>query len=170
LNSSLLPGKEDHAAAVGDALAASDPAALLLADHAWLRTVLDELETTAGDGGNPTELRDQMLELAPLIDLHIRREEQALFPALEPIMLRLRRGSTEDMYGEHDAIRIRIDELFAAFHGPIDVAQAFDNLARSLLVHFENEEELIFADVPAELSIEERREVMAKLLALQPDV
>ena len=128
---------------------ANDPAALLIADHAWLRLVLDELQPLSHQAGRFIALRDDILELAPAIEAHIRLEEDAFFPAIEPIMRELGQGSTEDMYGEHDGIRIRIDELLRAFHSTEDVAQAYANFSRSLVVHFDNEEELIFAKVTA---------------------
>jgi len=140
-----LPGSERHAAARAAAAEANDPAALLIADHEWLRLVVDELRPMSQQAGQFNALRDDILQLAAAIELHIRLEEDAFFPAIEPIIRKLGQGSTEDMYGEHDGIRIRIDELLRSFHLSGDVTHAYLNFVRSVVVHFDNEEELIFA-------------------------
>lgn len=155
-----LPGLPALDQAIAAAEAANDPAGLLLAEHEWLRQVLDELQPLSLQAGRFSQLREDILELAPVLDTHIKLEEDAFFPAIEPIMRRLGRGSTEDMYGEHDAIRIRIDELLAVFHTTGDVATAYANFVRSLVVHFENEEELIFADAPQHLDVPTRQQIL----------
>jgi len=152
----------EHQQAIAQALRDIDPSAFLLADHAWLRVVLDALDPGSGQY---VDLHEKLEQLVPSIELHIRQEEEFFFPAVEPVMKELGTGSTEDMYGEHDAIRIRIDELFRAFHSPTDINRAYDSFVRSLLVHFENEEELIFAEAPSHLSEMTRREVIAQIEA-----
>jgi hypothetical protein len=81
-------------------------------------------------------------------------------------MEELGQGSTFDMYGEHDAIRIRADELQTAIAGGLGIDGAFSAFARSLLIHFENEEELIFAEAPGHLDPDARVEILAKFAAL----
>jgi len=164
-----LPGYQDHETARLAAEEANDPAALLLADHAWLRLVIDELQPLSQQAGQFIQLRENVLELAPAIEAHIRQEEEAFFPAIEQIMRELGQGSTEDMLGEHDAIRIRIDELLKAFHTAADVGHAYANFARSLLVHFDNEEELIFEEAPKRLDWETRQQLLERFKPLQPE-
>ncbi len=75
-------------------------------------------------------------------------------------------GSTVDMYGEHDAIHIRHDELLQALDTGGDIARAAANFRRSLTVHFDNEEELIFAEAPRWLPEEANRSILDKLRRL----
>jgi len=162
----MLPGLETLEAKVREALAMEDPTAMLLADHAWLRRLLEELRPLAGLAERFDDVREAVLELKPRLELHIRREEEAFFPAIEPFMREAGQGSTFDMYGEHDAIRIRLDQLLAALQGRVGVKDAYAAMARSILVHFENEEELIFADAPSHLDEGARREVIRRFEAL----
>ena len=59
-------------------------------------------------------------------------------------MLEAGQGSTFDLYGEHDAIRIRRAQLAEAVASRADIPGAFAAFARSISVHFDNEEELVF--------------------------
>jgi hypothetical protein len=109
-----LPGLEELEAKVRAATEALDPTAVLLADHEWLRALLDEYHSNAGNGEDLERLQLAIRELKPKLDLHIKREEEAYFPAVEAFVQALGRGSTVDMYGEHDAIHIRLDQLLTA--------------------------------------------------------
>jgi hemerythrin-like domain-containing protein len=154
-----LPERESLSANVTAASTANDPTAYLLAEHEWTRVVLDDLHGRLGAGG-PGLSMDDAEALKHFVDLHIRREEEVFFPALEPIVRAMGLGSTEDMYGEHDAIRIRLEELedaIARSHLNEDHLAA---LRRSLLVHFDNEEELLFYEPASRLSEELRQNVI----------
>lgn len=105
-----LPALETLYADVALAKRSNDPTGLLLVEHAWTRLVLDELGERLRDSEEGLASAG-VDELGKFIDLHIRREEEAFFPALEPIAQEIGLGSTSDMYGEHDAIRIRLGEL-----------------------------------------------------------
>jgi iron-sulfur cluster repair protein YtfE (RIC family) len=146
---------------------AEDPTALLLADHEWLRTVIEEYRVKVRSPELLAEVHKAMLELKPALELHIKREEEAYFPALEEYMQESGQGSTFDMYGEHDAIKIRMEQLLQALHQPAGARDAYSALARSLLVHFENEEELIFAEAPSHLTDEARRSILQLFSSLQ---
>jgi iron-sulfur cluster repair protein YtfE (RIC family) len=161
-----LPGLAQLEADIAVAQAASDPTAFLLADHAWLRALLDEYRPFARRGENLAEIHEGIQELKPRLDLHIRREEEVYFPAVEDFMRESGQGSTFDMYGEHDAIRIRLDELLISLDRQSGVADAYAAFSRALLVHFENEEELIFAEAPAHLSEATRHELIAKFVSM----
>jgi hypothetical protein len=155
-----LPGSDEQAAARRSALDAVDPTAYLLADHAWLRGVIAELRPASSLPSALPALRESAAALVPRIETHIRLEEEAYFPAIEAAMQALGQGSTFDMYGEHDAIRIRSEELIEALGRTNDVPHAFANFARSLLIHFDNEEELVFAEAPESLTAMQRREII----------
>jgi hemerythrin-like domain-containing protein len=161
-----LPGLEQLAAKTRVAIEATDPVAILLADHEWLRDVLEVYRAQIQRGEDLAEVHGAVRELKPRLDLHIRREEEAFFPAIETYMQESGRGSTFDMYGEHDAIRIRMDELLIALDQNVSTNAVFGAFARSILIHFENEEELIFAEAPEHLSRESRREILDKFTAL----
>ena len=161
-----LPGLGELTADTQKALDALDPTAYLLAGHAWLRSVIATYRTLVRDGERAGLVAD-MEELSTALELHIRREEEAYFPAVEEVMVESGQGSTFDMYGEHDAIRIRLGELLDTLSkGAPDASSAFGAFSRSLLVHFENEEELIFAEVPGHLSEEQRRDILRQFTRL----
>jgi hemerythrin HHE cation binding domain-containing protein len=165
----MLPGLESLEARLRTATEEQDPTAFLLADHDWLRDLVEEYRGPARRGERLDEIKAAMLDLKPRLDLHIRREEEAYFPAVEDWMRESGQGSTFDLYGEHDAIRIRFDQILTALDRRSDVAAAYGALARSLLIHFENEEELVFRDAPAHLSDEARRQVIEKFDALDAE-
>ena len=163
----MLPGLDVLAEKTRLATAQADPTAILLADHEWLRDVLDEYRSVLATPGRLAEVHGAMTELKPRLELHIKREEDAYFPAVEGFMRESGQGSTFDMYGEHDAIRIRLDELLIALDRQSMEAHAYSAFARSLLVHFENEEELIFAEAPIHLTDSARQSVIEKFALLQ---
>ncbi len=162
----MLPGIEDLDAKLADAIAAADPTAFLLADHEWLRALLEEFRQLVARGEKVAEVHEGVRELKGRLDLHIRREEEAYFPAVEGFMAASGQGSTFDMYGEHDAIRIRLDELLIALDRQSMESHAYAAFSRSVLVHFENEEELIFAEAPSHLTEESRRQIIEKFAEL----
>lgn len=153
-----LPGIDQLTEDLQAAIAANDPTAYLFAEHMWTRGVLEELRTKLEKSGISSAEVD---ELARFIDLHIRREEEAYFPALEPIVVKMRL-STFEMYGEHDAIRIRIEEFQDAIARGRDLTSALAALRRALVVHFDNEEELFFYEPAEQLTQEARRQVLAQ--------
>jgi hypothetical protein len=161
-----LPHLDELAAATRQAAEAVDPTAYLLADHAWMRTVIDAYRGLVGVATERARVRADAAELLRLLDLHIRKEEEAYFPAIEEIMLELGQGSTFDMYGEHDAIRIRFDELLQALDEGTGAGTAYPALSRALLIHFENEEELIFAEAPQHLSSDACAEILTRFAAI----
>lgn len=162
----MLPGLDELHEKISAATEAEDPTAILLADHEWLRNLLEVYRPQVRKGEQLGDVHTAVRELKPRLDLHIRREEEAYFPAVEDFMQESGQGSTFDMYGEHDAIRIRLEQLLVALDRQSGAGDAYSALSRSLLIHFENEEELIFADAPAHLSQAARREILAKFEAL----
>jgi hypothetical protein len=166
----MLPGLDLLETRTRAANEANDPTALLLADHEWLRGLLETYRPLVRESDRLGEVQTAMLELKPRLELHIRREEDAYFPAIEGFMQESGQGSTFDMYGEHDAIKIRLEQLLAALAGRSSAADAYGALSRSLLVHFENEEELIFAEAPQHLTEASRREVLRLFEALAAEL
>ncbi|HEX5368342.1 MAG TPA: hemerythrin domain-containing protein [Dehalococcoidia bacterium] len=162
----MLPGLDVLTEKTLAAIAAEDPTAILLADHEWLRDVIEAYRHQLGTPGNLAEVQAAMLELKPRLELHIRREEEAYFPAVEAFMQESGQGSTFDMYGEHDAIRIRLEELLIALDRQSMESHAYGAFSRSILVHFENEEELIFAEAPAHLTDSACRDILKLFEAL----
>lgn len=162
----MLPGLDALETKRRAASEQDDPTAFLLADHEWLRDLLETYRSAMKSDDRLEEVRAAMVELQPLLDIHIRLEEEAHFPAIEPLMKETGQGSTFDTsfdtYGEHDAIRTRFGQLLEALERGSEAAAAYAALARSLLVHFENEEDLIFAEAPRHLTPEARREVLDK--------
>jgi hemerythrin-like domain-containing protein len=161
-----LPGSDQMAVKIAQASEANDPTAILLAEHEWLRGLLDEYHAPVSRGERLGEIHEAIEALKPHLDLHIRREEEVYFPAVEAFVLASGRGSTVDMYGEHDAIRIRLDELMVALNRQTNEGQAYGAFSRSLLAHFDNEEELVFVDAPDQLSQEARSEILKQFSAL----
>jgi iron-sulfur cluster repair protein YtfE (RIC family) len=161
-----LPWLHELSVKTRQAVADVDPTAYLLADHDWLRSVLEAYRPVVGNSVERKRIHGDVLELQTALDLHIRREEDAYFPAIENVMEELGQGSTFDMYGEHDAIRIRLDELLQALSEGIGAPGAFAAFVRSLVIHFENEEELLFADAPSHLSMERRHQVLDLILKM----
>jgi iron-sulfur cluster repair protein YtfE (RIC family) len=162
----MLPGLNELAEKTRAAIAEVDPTAYLLADHDWLRSVLDFYHGLAGIAAERPRVQTDAVEVLRLLELHIRKEEEAYFPAIESVMEELGQGSTFDMYGEHDAIRIRFDELLAALSEGTGIGPAYGALSRSLLIHFENEEELIFAEAPQHLSSETCAAILEQFAAI----
>ncbi len=162
----VLPGLDQLEVTAAEATAANDPTAFLLAEHEWLRALLEAYRPAVARGEKLAEVHEAIRELKGRLDLHIRREEEAYFPAVEGFMAESGQGSTFDMYGEHDAIRIRLDELLIALDRQSMESHAYGAFSRSLLVHFENEEELIFAEAPAHLTEEARRQIIEKFADL----
>jgi iron-sulfur cluster repair protein YtfE (RIC family) len=155
-----LPGLDELSAQIQQALGNVDPTAYLIADHNWLRSVLAAYRGQVAVDSEREQVVTDVEALQNAIDVHIRKEEEAYFPAIEGAMEELGQGSTFDMYGEHDAIRIRLEELLQALSDGSGIQDAFGALTRSLTVHFENEEELIFAEAPAHLSIDQRQTIL----------
>ena len=161
-----LPRLDELTAATEAAIEAVDPTAYLLADHDWLRSLIEIYRGLAVVEAERGRVKVDAVEILRLLDIHIRKEEEAYFPAIEGVMEELGQGSTFDMYGEHDAIRIRFDELLTALEKGSGIGGAYGALARSLLIHFENEEELIFAEAPEHLSQDTRAEILAKFATI----
>jgi hemerythrin-like domain-containing protein len=151
------------------AVANDDPTAVLLAEHAWLRSILAELDrgqrrdTSADRPG----LRSQLEPLRGLLELHIRKEEDLYFPAVQSLLGVRGEQAIADMYGEHDAIRIRYDQFADALHAGQEVAHELSSLEKSLVVHFDNEEELIFEEVSGRLTRESGRELVASMQRIE---
>ena len=161
-----LPGLEEYRTQAEAARSALDPTAFLLADHEWLRFLLAELRPRAADSAQAAELHAIIEALEPLLDRHIRQEEEAYFPVVDRHVRELTEGATEDMYGEHDAIRVALSDLLGALARGREATTAYAAFTRSLLVHFENEEELIFGEAAERLSKAERRAILEKFDSL----
>jgi hypothetical protein len=163
----MLPGLDVLETKARAASEAQDPTALLPADHDWLRDLLEIYRAQVRAGERLDEVHAAMRQLKPRLGLYVRREEEAYFPAIEKFLEESGQGSTFDMYGEHDAIKIRLEQLLIALGQRWSPSDAYAAFSRSLLIHFENEEELIFAEAPQHLSDEARREILRQFGALE---
>ena len=139
---------EEFQAQSAAASAAGDPVALLLAEHEWLRSIIIETDKRL-DGGldlGSEQYRQRQQVIWSIIDSHIHKEEDVVFPALDGLFAENERSDiqTETMYGEHDAIRIRFEDLQEVLDVGEDPRQAFRHLWKALTVHFDNEEQYIF--------------------------
>lgn len=164
-----LGDRDAYERALGIAVSNDDPTAVLLAEHAWLRSILLELDKALrrDTSADRPRLRSQLEPLRGLLELHIRREEDLYFPAVEPLLGSGGKEAIADMYGEHDAIRIRFDQFAEALHAGQEVAPALRGLEKSLVVHFDNEEELIFEEVAGRLTRESGRELVASMQRIE---
>ena len=160
-----LNNQEQLEKAQAESIAEGDATAFLMAEHDWLRSALLEMKATVGRK-EFEPLQASLSSISERLDLHIRKEEEVFFPAIEPQMLEAGQGSTFDMYGEHDAIRIRRDQLVRALASQADIAGSFAAFERSITIHFENEEDLIFADAPGWLTKEQGSDLIQKMQAL----
>lgn len=165
----MLPGLDVLELKIAAARRSNDPTGVLLAEHEWLRSILDEYQRKTQDGQDTAATFATMQALGPLLNLHILREEEAYFPAVEEFVHKAGQGSTTDMYGEHDAIRIRHDELLSSLERRGMAGEAFAAFSRALLVHFENEEELVFAEAPQHLTEESRLRILTRFDELALD-
>lgn len=162
----MLPGLDDLEAKTQAATRAADPTACLQADHDWLRAALEVYRPLARSDESLDEVQAAVLALKPRLELHILREEEAYFPALEEFMREAGQGSMFDMYGEHDMINIRLEQLLRALDTRSAVGGAYSEFARALSIHFENEEDLIFEEAPSHLTEEASRTVLDQFEAL----
>ncbi len=125
-----------------------DPVGILMAEHEWLRSIIAETDRSLDEGASlgSQERREQQAVIWGHIDSHIRKEEEAVFPALDVAFADIGRTDvqSEDMYGEHDAIRMRYEQLQDVLDAGKEPDTAYRHLWRALTIHFDNEEEYLF--------------------------
>lgn len=117
-----------------------DPTATLLVEHEWLEESLLVLRASARHGADA--VRRVFDIFSAVLDVHIRKEEHAYFPALTAAYAVAGRNPSiiDDMIGEHDGVNIRRDEVESALAGGRPLDRAAAAFAHALVVHFENEE------------------------------
>lgn len=146
-----------------------EPIAGLIRDHRRFEAAIAEARAALADAG----AAEPLLAVRPLLDyeltLHIAKEEQVLFPALQQALADLE-PDIENMLAEHDEIRERgarlgaalaaLDEQHQAVHAAraavlegsqapsAELATALEQLDWVLQGHFTGEEDSLF--LPAE--------------------
>ncbi len=185
-----------------------DPIAILLAEHETASRRFAALEQalavlSAGDPAATAEaLATVWHTLAFLehdLEVHIRKEEEPLFPLLKAALpaddrlidemvaehdqARLKRADLrailEELCGGHDDLRRERDHLRAALVVTTDrpttaAISALRRAARAVLqtlrVHFQNEEELVFPLAPQLLTAEQLAEAGRQMIAIDQEV
>lgn len=156
---------EEFARDLAQARANEDPTALLLADHKWLRTALRQLETLLAESGEAaiSALRDDLGEMATLIAVHMRQEEDAYFPAVRPLVSEEARKWIATAYPEHDTIRDCQEDFLNDIDEGTSLSIDFRAYQSALSQHFTNEEEFIFPEVPAILAKDAAKRLLAEM-------
>jgi iron-sulfur cluster repair protein YtfE (RIC family) len=178
--------------------AALDPLAILLAEHreaevhlAALREVVPALEGTDPAGARTAldVVADVLAFLDRALEPHIRKEEEALFP---PLRAKLGRNNhlIDEMVGEHEQVRLRCDKVRAVLlavsprlRAPTDGASPSPHgvpvaslgkpvrmLLRTLRVHFQNEERVVFPLAGQRLSGTELSAAACQMLAIAAEI
>jgi hemerythrin-like domain-containing protein len=150
---------------------AGDPTAMLMVDHEWLRAALAELRQRALSGVEAAEFAEVVGLVWQVVDEHSRLEEELYLDAVDEALSRHGRQNpmVQAMKAEHDALPDRYRQLQAALSGQGDVVRALDGLTRALLVHFDNEEDLVFQEAQEVVTGETGRglaQAMARWLGL----
>lgn len=179
-----LPSESDHARAAGagwprELEQASDPAALIRAEHAELRPHVDHLRVLADDvdASDGRQLRERLDHVVAFLRdgilAHAAIEEATVYPAVDEL-LRALGGATRTMALEHELIGARIAELERlAAAGSYDAATRAE-LRRSLTAleavlrgHFEKEEQ-VYVPLLAHLTPAESEALAAMLERAAP--
>lgn len=185
-----------------------DPIAILLAEHETASRRFAALEQALGvlSAGDPAATAEALATvwhtLAFLehdLEVHIRKEEEPLFPLLKAALpaddrlidemvaehdqARLKRADLravlEELCGGHDDLRRERDHLRAALVVTTDrpttaAISALRRAARAVLqtlrVHFQNEEELVFPLAPQLLTAEQLAEAGRQMIAIDQEV
>jgi iron-sulfur cluster repair protein YtfE (RIC family) len=122
--------------------------AILLADHDWLRAALAELRPRALAAGERADLEALAESIWQGIQEHSQVEEQIYFPGVERLLAEAGRHNpmVQAMAAERDALPERYRQLQQSLALSTELLPAIDAFARALLVHFDNEEDLVFEE------------------------
>lgn len=156
----------------GVAAARGDPTALLMSEHNWLRTVLASVEKVLRIDAETAlaSLESNLQKVKAFMYVHIRKEEDIYFPALESQLAA--EGLAVDLqslYAEHDAVQEWQDRFLHTLISAKGVLPAFYSFHNALVRHFNNEEELVFERAPAMLTPEAGREMVEKMIRLEKE-
>ncbi|GBD13720.1 hypothetical protein HRbin24_01759 [bacterium HR24] len=146
---------------------AGDATGILMADHDWLRPALAELRSRARDGADASVLQRLAGAVWEVVDGHSRVEEEVYFPAVDRLLAEAGRPNpmVMAMAAEHDALPDRHRRLVEALAAGKDPLPAIDAFSRALLIHFDNEEDLVFEDAREALQGEEGRRLAQAMAA-----
>ncbi|MBI2370822.1 MAG: hemerythrin domain-containing protein [Deltaproteobacteria bacterium] len=151
-----------------------DPIANLQAEHVVALEKLDALESvikTLERGGSPeavATVSDVIAFLNAELELHIRKEEEALFPPLD-VMIGSGLGPTAVMRMEHNDLKARRDALKAALDRKIatEMAPPAGEIIGILREHIEKEEYVLFPLTRSALSPEQLQAIGAEFAAIE---
>ena len=174
------PNAADHGRVVAGAAwpqaqaAAADPAELIRAEHATLRTHLGHLQTLADavESTDADELRERLSQIVRFLRdellVHAAHEEETVYPAADGL-LRALGGATATMTLEHELIAARVAELEQLAETSGYDARTRVALRRSLIAleavlrgHFEKEER-VYVPLLAHLAPAEAETLAAAL-------
>lgn len=159
----------------------TDPIENLTAEHVMALQILDRLEGLlakgAFDTGDAQTLKEINTFFAGELAVHLKKEEEALFPALEPYLGR-EGGPIGVMLTEHEDLR-RTFELFKAGIAPLDsgadpqgsaIRDSGGRIIEVLRGHIHKEDHVLFRMAGQFLGEETLKEVGAKMSAMEEDV
>lgn len=131
---------------------AEDPTAMLVADHNWLRTIFDEMtRRMTSDQSTIGELLPGLKDMAMVLDVHIRQEEDIYFPEVKPLVSDRARTWIAAAFPEHEVIRMTKGDFLDSVERRKDLTTDFRSFHSALIQHLDNEEEFIFPEVVANL-------------------
>lgn len=159
-----------------------DPIDVLLQEHgiimeriADLRRVVRDPETRGGDVADEalSVFRSVGEMTATTLHLHARKEDEALFPALEAVF-GSEMGPTAVMRQEHQAIHAQAEFFRRALHakdgGAAELKEAGSEIIRLLDAHFGKEEMILFPMARNLLPPEALRRVMERMEEIEADI
>ena len=139
----------------------------LHADHAKHRALFERLGATTAAVG---EIRARLLtELDYSLRLHMRFEEDVLFPALRSGASKATRSSTLEAYAKHEAARATLNELESVAPDSDTWQSWLKVLHDELELHMKEEEEELFSQARRLLSADTRQLMAAELRRWQAD-
>ena len=136
-----------------------DPIRMLEADHRRLEALFEEGEKSTARG---VKKRTELLErLTEELQLHERREEKVLYPALKPHTAA--RDVVLEGYQEHHVADVLVRELHALPRDDERWGAKFKVLKENIEHHIEEEEGLMFRTARGVLSREELQAIAARM-------
>jgi hemerythrin-like domain-containing protein len=136
-----------------------DPIAMLEAEHRRLEELFEQGEQTTD---RAVKKRTQLLEaLAAALQVHEKREEKILYPALKPH--REAREIVLEGYQEHHVADVLVRELRALPKDDERWGAKFKVLKENIEHHIEEEEGEMFRTARRVLTREERQEIGARM-------
>jgi iron-sulfur cluster repair protein YtfE (RIC family) len=146
----------------------SDPFGILVAEHALLRQQFARALGAAGDGADPSSIREALAALSVSLRLHQRREDLVLYPVCERLFGG-EGGAASVLREGHVAIAEQLDALVRESEAAGRVSRGrLEVLRNELDDHFGKEERVLFPLTAALLSGTESSSLARRLRAPRP--